>query len=74
MFDRVQTTENWNFHLKKQKKITWTEVPTTILYCQFVIEWMWEQNGMVPESATQQSYGLVFYVKFSDIKYLYSIT
>ena len=34
----------------------------------------WEQNGMVPELATQQSYGLVFYVKFSDIKYLYSIT
>ena len=26
MFDRVQTTENWNFHLKKQKKsheLTW---------------------------------------------------
>ena len=34
----------------------------------------WEQNWMVPELATQQSYGLVFYVKFSDIKYLYSIT
>ena len=71
MFGRVQTAANWNFHLTiKIKKITWTHLRTIL----WVIESMWEQNGMVPESATQQSYGLVFYVKFSDIKYLYSIT